>query len=188
MTFLDYINTYSLDDVIHRLTTDRRFLVEAIVRTNPVAIRDRVQMDRNAATLDEIVDMIMVLDPEEQGEILSVPWNPAGNGVLVQAYDKMSQALQERGLEAAPNGQQQFLIPVVLGLGAVAQAYFGAQSEHERQAAEADAQAAAARAQAEATRKAQEQAEARKSKLMQVLPWASAILIVVAYLIYRFAK
>lgn len=173
--------------LVDMLTTNKRFLIATIVDNNAAAVVEAMDI-RERISADALAELIYALDDEEQDQALSVPWIPGKDQQADAAMELMREALGQRGLDVDGGGAERFITMAVMGLGAVVNAFVGAQSERERQEAAENAAAIAAQTAFAAEQEAAAKALARKEGWKKAAPWLLVAAILVGLAIYKIVQ
>lgn len=179
------VSEAGVEQTIHLLSTNRYYRVRAVVLNNPQGVRDALGITQRISD-EDLIELVLALDAEEQDVALAVPYIQGIDQTTDMAYGTMVEELRTSGMlgSDAGNGAQAFL-GVALGLATVAQAYFTNQAAQQQQDAiqEAAAWQAVQQANAQAEAKAAEQAQL--DALKKAAPWAGAVLIILALILYK---
>lgn len=181
----DTVTSAGTRQTLDLLTSNHRYLVMMVVRNNPVAVAELLEIKGHRPGVDTLTELILVMDEEEQTELLnSVPYIQGQNPELDKAFAIMAEEARAAGMQGASgsHGPQKFVVAAVLALAGAAQAYLGMKSEQERADAAEHAEAMEARAEANAKAAAQAKAKQRLASLKKALPWV-AVIVIIAILI-----
>lgn len=176
------VQSAGVQQLVDLLAANHRFRVEAAVRNNPTAVRERLEIAKRLPIAD-LVSLVLALDEEEQAAALDVPYLQGKNPAMDEAFGIMVQGLEERAMMGA--GPSRFVAFVGMALASVAGAFGAAQSAQ----AQRDAEASAARTAADAAMRQQLLADAAKRSrtegLKKAAPWIAAVVVIVILILFK---
>lgn len=184
------VDEKNVQALVDQLSTDRRYLIDRVVRNNPAAVRQALDIDQRMP-LDQLSALVVALDPEEQEAALAVPYRAGREPELDAASDAMRESLREIGIDAPETtgqGTMKVAGAVIAGLVGLTQLFIGQRTAREQAEAEARAELARLEAERLAREEAERKEKARQEGRKKARPWIIGMIILILLALYKLVQ